>query len=52
MSARTIEAACITLPLLGSGHDENNIIQHPKTSPARRETLQALAQSIQAGDKS
>lgn len=52
MSALTIEAACITVPLLGSGLDEDDIVRHPEIAPALRAALHALAQSIQAGDKS
>ena len=46
MSARVIDAACITLPLLGSGLVEEEIVHDPKLSRVLTEMLQSLRQAV------
>lgn len=46
MSARIIEEASITLPILGSGLDEPGIINHPAISSALRNALHAFRAGI------
>jgi NAD(P)H-dependent FMN reductase len=42
MSARVVPAACVTVPILGSGLDEEGIVRHPEIGPALVATLRAL----------
>ena len=42
MSARVIKEASITLPILGSGLSEDEIVDHPEIKPALRAALLAL----------
>lgn len=44
MSARVIESACITIPLLGSGMTEDDIVRHPEMSV----TLQGALRNLQS----
>ena len=46
MSARLIEEASITLPLLGSGLDESGMLVHPEISSALRSCIQAIRTEI------
>jgi NAD(P)H-dependent FMN reductase len=46
MSARVIQAASITLPILGSNLDEAGIVSHPAISVALRDALLALRAAI------
>lgn len=46
MSARIIDAACISVPLLGSGLNEDAIVQHPQINPALLAALIALKQAV------
>ena len=46
MSARVIEAACITLPIISSNLDESGIITHPILSTSIREALNTLRMEI------
>jgi NAD(P)H-dependent FMN reductase len=43
MSARIIDEACISVPILGSGLDEEGIVRHPEIGPALLAALRALA---------
>ena len=52
MSARVIEDASITVPLLGSGLDEAGIVASPALAAALRAALAAFARSIAHGDAS
>ena len=47
MSARIIEAACISVPLLGSGLTEDAIVQHPQIKPSLLLALIALKEAVQ-----
>jgi hypothetical protein len=49
MSARVIEEASITLPILGSNLDEAGIVSHPEISVALRAALLALRAAIAGG---
>ena len=42
MSARVVTAACVTVDILGSGLDEEGIVQHPEISMALLGVLRAL----------
>ena len=42
MSARVVPAACVTVGILGSGLDEEGIVQHPEISMALLGVLRAL----------
>ena len=42
MSARVVPAACVTVGILGSGLDEEAIVQHPEISVALLSVLRAL----------
>jgi len=42
MSARVVPAACVTVGILGSGLDEDGIVQHPETRTAILGVLRAL----------
>jgi hypothetical protein len=46
MSARIVEEASITLPILGSNLDESGIINHPAISAALRNALHAFRAKI------
>ena len=46
MSARLVEEACITVPILGSGIDEEGIVRHARIAPALRGAPQALVTAI------
>lgn len=46
MSARIVEEASITLPILGSNLDESGIINHPAISAALRNALHAFRTKI------
>ena len=42
MSARVVDAASITLPIIGSGLDEDGIVSDPEIASALREALRGL----------
>ena len=42
MSARLVDEASITVPVLGSGLSEDEIVQHPEIAPALRAALLSL----------
>jgi NAD(P)H-dependent FMN reductase len=42
MSARVVPDACVTVPLLGSGLDEDGIVHHPEIGPVLVNVLRAL----------
>jgi hypothetical protein len=42
MSARIVADACVTIPLLGSGLDEDGIVTHPEIAPLLVGALKAL----------
>jgi chromate reductase, NAD(P)H dehydrogenase (quinone) len=46
MSARVVEGGCITVPVLGSGLDENGLLAHPVIAPALRTALESLRQAV------
>jgi chromate reductase len=46
MSARIVEQASITVPILGSHLDENGIVSHPDISTRLREALAALRAAV------
>ena len=46
MSARIIDKACITVPILGSNLDVNDIAAHPEISAALRAAIVALTEAI------
>ena len=46
MSARIIDAACITVPLLGSGLSEDDIVLHPQIKLALMGVLFALKDAV------
>ena len=46
MSARIVDQACITVPILGSGLDEDAIVEHPEIAPALRGVLSVLAAAV------
>lgn len=43
MSARLVDEACITVPILGSGLDEEAVVNHPQIRPALVGALEWLA---------
>lgn len=47
MSARIVDAACITVPVLGSGLDEDGIVRHPEIKAALLTALRALTADAQ-----
>ena len=47
MSAHIIDEASITLPILGSGLTEDNIVEHPEIAPALQAALIALKRNVQ-----
>lgn len=46
MSARLVDEACITVPILGSGLDEDAIVGHPEIAPRLLAALAALATAV------
>ena len=46
MSARIIDEACITVPVLGSGLDEDGIVRHAEIGPALLGMLLALESAV------
>src|SRR5581483_4309629 len=46
MSARIIRGACVTVPILGSGLDEDGIVGHPKIARQVASALRALKRAI------
>ncbi len=48
MSARLVDEACITVSILGSGLNEDDIVQHPDIRPALLTTLSLLKAAIQS----
>lgn len=48
MSARVIDGACITIPLLGSGFSEDDIVQHPDIKSALLAALFLLNAAAQS----
>ena len=49
MSARIIDTACLTVPLLGSNLDEDAIVQHPQLGPQLLAAMYELKQVSQKG---
>jgi NAD(P)H-dependent FMN reductase len=49
MSARIVDEACIAVPLLGSGLDEDGIVTHGEISKALSAALRALAVAVESG---
>lgn len=47
MSARIIGEACVTVPILGSGLDEDGIVGHPEIREALLASLKALGAAIE-----
>ena len=47
MSARLVDGACITIPLLGSGFSEDDIVQHPDIKSALLAALLLLKAAAQ-----
>ncbi|WP_035197443.1 NADPH-dependent FMN reductase [Acidovorax radicis] len=47
MSARIVEPACLSLPLLGAHLAENEMATHPLVAPALIEALQALQRAVE-----
>lgn len=50
MSAIIVEPASVTLPILGSGLDEEGIVHSPTLSAAITEVLESLRRVVNAGD--
>lgn len=48
MSALLVDEASITLPILGSGFDEDAIVRHTKIRTALRDSLHALAAAVRS----
>ncbi|CAG0991911.1 flavin reductase (NADH) subunit 1 [Anaerolineae bacterium] len=48
MSARLVDGACITVPILGSGLSEDDIVQHPDIIPALLAALSSLKAATQS----
>jgi NAD(P)H-dependent FMN reductase len=48
MSARLVNEACITVPILGSGLSEDDIVQHPDIRPAIVKALASLKAAVQS----
>jgi NAD(P)H-dependent FMN reductase len=46
MSARIIDEACIAIPILGSGLDEDGIVRHPEIKAALLAALRVLAAAV------
>lgn len=47
MSARIVDEACITVPILGSGLSEDDIVQHPHIAPTLLAALSSLEAAVQ-----
>jgi hypothetical protein len=43
MSARIIDEACVTLPLLGTAHSEDDIVASPQLAEPLREAMARFA---------
>lgn len=43
MSGRVVDEACITVPILGAGFDEDALVTHPQIRPALVGALESLA---------
>jgi chromate reductase, NAD(P)H dehydrogenase (quinone) len=52
MSARIVPAACVAVPVLGSGLDEDGIVDHAEIGPAILRVLKALQSASCASDPS
>ena len=50
MSARIVEPACLTLPLLGAQLAESEMATHPLVAPALIDALQALERAVEAAN--
>lgn len=48
MSARLVDAACVTVPILGFGLGEDDIVQHPDICATLRAALSALQTAAQS----
>lgn len=48
MSARIIGASCITVPILGSGLSEDEIVEHPQIASALRAALCSLKTAFES----
>ena len=48
MSARIVAGACITIPLLGSGFSEDDVVQHPEFKSALLAMLRLLKAAAQS----
>ena len=48
MSARLVDEACITIPILGSGLSEDDIVQHPDIKSALLAALLLLKTAVQS----
>jgi NAD(P)H-dependent FMN reductase len=48
MSARLVDGACITVPILGSGLSEDGIVQHPDIKSALLTALSSLKAAVQS----
>lgn len=48
MSACVVDGACITIPLLGSGFSEDDIVQHPDIKSALLAALLSLKAAVQS----
>lgn len=46
ISARIIEGACLTVPLLGAGLDEEAVMRHPEYAPQLVEAMQTLSVAV------
>lgn len=51
MSAHIIEAACISVPILGSNFSEDNIVHHPTIAPALVNMLKCVQVAVQNNPK-
>lgn len=49
MSARLVEEASVTVPILGSGLDEDGIVAHPHISATLRQALADLRRTVVRG---
>jgi chromate reductase, NAD(P)H dehydrogenase (quinone) len=48
MSAQVIADACVTIPILGSGLDEDGIVTHPQIAPLLIGALKALEREVRS----
>lgn len=48
MSARIVDEACVTVPLLGSGLSEDDIVRHPQITSILLTALSALKTAVQS----